>query len=158
MSASRTQQELSRELTPKVRRIAGAQSFVQNPGAFGQRGNARPVEFVLQSSGSYEELQAMSDKLLAALADYPGLESEETDLKLNTPEFRIDMDRAKVSDLRLDVNVVGRTLETLLGGRQVTRFEMNGEQYDVMVQLDIPDRATPGRARHASSCARHRAK
>jgi multidrug efflux pump len=139
----RSQQQLTRELTPKVRRIAGAQSFVQNPGAFGQRGNARPVEFVLQSSGTYEELQDMSDKLLAALADYPGLESEETDLKLNTPEFRIDMDRAKVSDLRLDVNVVGRTLETLLGGRQVTRFEMNGEQYDVMVQLDIPDRATP---------------
>ena len=140
---TRTQQQLTRELTPKVRRIAGAQSFIQNPGAFGQRGNARPVEFVLQSSGSYEDLQALSDKLLEALADYPGLESEETDLKLNTPEFRIDMDRAKVSDLRLDVNVVGRTLETLLGGRQVTRFEMNGEQYDVMVQLDIPDRATP---------------
>jgi multidrug efflux pump len=139
----RTQQQLTRELTPKVRRIAGADAFVQNPGAFGQRGNARPVEFVLQSSGSYEELQDMSNKLIEALRGYDGLESLETDLKLNTPEFRIEMDRAKVSDLRLDVNVVGRTLETLLGGRQVTRFEMNGEQYDVMVQLDIPDRATP---------------
>jgi len=139
----RTQPQLTRELTPKVRRIAGAQSFVQNPGAFGQRGNARPIEFVLQSSGTYEELQSISDKLLGALAGYPGLEGPETDLKLNTPEFRIEMDRAKVSDLRLDVNVVGRTLETLLGGRQVTRFEMNGEQYDVMVQLDIPDRSTP---------------
>jgi multidrug efflux pump len=34
-------------------------------------------------------------------------------------------------------------LETLLGGRQVTRFEQNGEQYDVWVQLDAKDRATP---------------
>ncbi|HYD15941.1 MAG TPA: efflux RND transporter permease subunit, partial [Hyphomicrobium sp.] len=124
-------------------RIAGAQSSLQNPGAFGQRGNVRPVEFVLQSSGTYEELQAISDKLTDALAGYRGLESLETDLKLNTPEFRIEIDRAKVSDLRLDVNVVGRTLETLLGGRQVTRFEMNGEQYDVMVQLDEKDRSTP---------------
>ena len=139
----RTQQQLTRELTPKLRRIAGTQTAVQNPGAFGQRGNVRPVEFVVQSSGTYEELQALSDKLLDALKDYNGLESAETDLKLNTPEFRIEMDRAKVSDLRLDVNVVGRTLETLLGGRQVTRFEMNGEQYDVMVQLDIPDRSSP---------------
>ncbi len=139
----RTQQQLTRELTPKTRQIAGAQTFVQNPGAFGQRGNARPVEFVLQSSGTYEEIQALSDKLVKALEDYGGLESLETDLKLNTPEFRLEMDRAKVSDLRLDVNVVGRTLETLLGGRQVTRFEMNGEQYDVMVQLSERDRSTP---------------
>jgi multidrug efflux pump len=139
----RTQQELTRELTPALRRIAGAQAYVQNPGAFGQRGNARPVEFVLQSSGTYEELQTISDKLIAALDGYRGLESLETDLKLNTPEFRVEIERAKVSDLGLDVNVVGRTLETLLGGRQVTRFEMNGEQYDVLVQLDVPDRATP---------------
>ena len=64
-------------------------------------------------------------------------------MKLNTPEFRIEIDRAKVADLGIDVNVVGRTLETLLGGRQVTRFEMNGEQYDVIVQLATEDRASP---------------
>ena len=140
---TRTQQEITREIGPKVRRIAGVFAFAPNPNAFGQRGSSKPVEFIVQSSGSYEELDALSTKLLAALESYRGLESLETDLKLNTPEFRIEMDRAKVSDLRLDVNAVGRTLETLLGGRQVTRFEMNGEQYDVMVQLDIPDRSTP---------------
>jgi multidrug efflux pump len=41
------------------------------------------------------------------------------------------------------VTLVGRTLETLLGGRQVTRFEQNGEQYDVYVQLAAADRASP---------------
>ncbi|MBL8845361.1 MAG: efflux RND transporter permease subunit [Hyphomicrobium zavarzinii] len=140
---TRTQQEISRELTPQVRRIAGMQAFVQNPNAFGQRGGSRPVEFIIQSSGTYEELQALSEKLVAALANYKGLESLETDLKLNTPEFRLEIDRAKVSDLGLDVNIIGRTLETLLGGRQVTRFEMNGEQYDVLVQLAERDRSTP---------------
>ena len=59
------------------------------------------------------------------------------------PEFRIEIDRAKVADLGVDVTVVGRTLETLLGGRQVTRFEQNGEQYDVFVQLAAEDRASP---------------
>jgi multidrug efflux pump len=140
---TRTQQEITREISPKVRRIAGVFAFAPNPNAFGQRGSSKPIEFVVQSSGTYEELEKLSTTLMEALEDYGGLESLETDLKLNTPEFRIEMDRAKVSDLRLDVNVVGRTLETLLGGRQVTRFEMNGEQYDVMVQLDIPDRSTP---------------
>ena len=140
---ARTQQEISREIGPKVRRIAGVLAFAPNPNAFGQRGSSKPVEFIIQSSGTYEELEQLSNDLIQALESYPGLESLETDLKLNTPEFRLEIDRAKVSDLRLDVNIVGRTLETLLGGRQVTRFEMNGEQYDVMVQLSERDRSTP---------------
>ncbi len=140
---TRSQQEIQRQIAPKVRRIAGVQAFIPNPNAFGQRGSSRPVEFVLQSSGTYEELESFANRIVDALQTYPGLESIEVDLKLNTPEFRIEIDRDKVSDLRLDVNMVGRTLETLLGGRQVTRFEMNGEQYDVIVQLAEADRSTP---------------
>ena len=140
---NRSQQQISGEINPKLRRIAGVQAVVQAPGAFGQRGSGRPVEFVLQSSGSYEDLQKYADAILAKARDNPGLENLDTDLKLNSPEFTIDIDRAKIADLGLDVTVVGRTLETLLGGRQVTRFEQNGEQYDVYVQLAAEDRATP---------------
>ena len=89
----RSQQQVSREIAPQLRRIAGARVFATDPGAFGQRGTVRPIEFVLQSSATYEELQKQADKLLEAIADYPGLASVDTDLKLNTPEFRIEMDR-----------------------------------------------------------------
>ena len=114
-----------------------------NPGSFGAKGSSRPVEFVLQTSDTYEQLQEHVDLMLEKLRDYPGLDSVEIDLQLNMPEIRIDIDRAKVADLGLDITVVGRTLETLLGGRQVTRFEQNGEQYDVIVQLAAEDRASP---------------
>ena len=139
----RSQQQINAEINPKLRRIPGGSASASNPGSFGQRGSSRPVEFVIQTSGTYEQLQEYVDLMLERIRDYPGLESVETDLQLNMPEFRIDMDRAKVADLGLDVTVVGRTLETLLGGRQVTRFEQNGEQYDVIVQLAAEDRASP---------------
>jgi multidrug efflux pump len=139
----RSQQQIGAGINPELRRIAGVQAVVQAPGAFGQRGSGRPVEFVLQSSGSYEELQGFADAILSRARDNPGLENLDTDLKLNSPEFKIDIDRAKVADLGLEVAAVGRTLETLLGGRQVTRFEQNGKQYDVYVQLAAEDRATP---------------
>jgi multidrug efflux pump len=140
---ARSQQQISAEINPRLRRIAGVQAVVQTPGAFGQRGSGRPIEFVLQSAGSYEDLQGYADAIIAKAREFPGLENLDTDLKLNSPEFRIDIDRAKVADLGLDVSAVGRTLETLLGGRQVTRFEQNGEQYDVFVQMAAEDRATP---------------
>jgi multidrug efflux pump len=139
----RKQQALVAEIGPKLRQIPGVNAFANNPPSLGVRSNSRPVEFVIQTSGTYEELQQAVDKLLRRLEGNGVLEGIDTDLKLNKPEIRIEMDRAKVADLGLDVSVVGRTLETLLGGRRVTRFEMNGQQYDVYVQLAAQDRNSP---------------
>ena len=49
-----------------------------------------------------------------------------------------------VLDVGANVDVVGRTLETMLGGRLVTRFKQDGEQYDVMVDPpgNVPDGCT----------------
>ena len=139
----RKQQALVAEISPKLRQIPGVNAFANNPPSLGLQGNSRPVEFVIQTSGTYEELQQQVDKVLRRVENSAVLESIDTDLKLNKPEIKIEMDRAKVADLGLDVAVVGRTLETLLGGRQVTRFEMNGQQYDVFVQLAAEDRSSP---------------
>ncbi|MFO1171627.1 MAG: efflux RND transporter permease subunit [Hyphomicrobiaceae bacterium] len=140
---TRSQQDITSGIAKDLRKVAGIQVVPQSPSAFGQRGAGRPVEFVLQSSGTYEELNQLADRLITEARKNPGLESLDTDLKLNTPELRVEIDRARVADLGLDVGTVGRTLETLLGGRQVTRFEQNGEQYDVIVQLAAQDRADP---------------
>ena len=139
----RKQQDITAELGTKLRRVPGVQAFASNPPSLGVRSSSRPIEFVIQTSGTYQDLQGHVDKVLERIQDNPALSNIDTDLKLNKPEFTIEMDRARVADLGLDVSVVGRTLETLLGGRQVTRFEMNGEQYDVFVQLAAEDRTSP---------------
>ncbi|MGI6246365.1 MAG: efflux RND transporter permease subunit [Pseudochelatococcus sp.] len=137
------QQQLAADMRQRLQRIPGIEAYANNPASLGQRGSSRPVEFVVQTSGTYEELQEHVDAMLARAREWPGFVNPESDLKLNKPEFRVTLDRAKVADLGLDVSVVGRTLETLLGGRQVTRFEVDGEQYDVYVQMAAEDRASP---------------
>ncbi|MBC8050347.1 MAG: efflux RND transporter permease subunit, partial [Chitinophagales bacterium] len=139
----RKQQEIVAEVAAKLRRIPGVQANATNPASFGERGGGRPVEFVLQSSGSYEQLQEYVNKILAEVENNPVLTNIDTDLKLNKPEFTIRLNRPKVADLGLDIAVIGRTLETLLGGRQVTRFEVEGEQFDAYIQLAAEDRASP---------------
>ena len=54
----------------------------------------------------------------------PGFQNIDTDLRTNTPELRVRVNRDKVLDVGANVDVVGRTLETMLGGRLVTRFKM----------------------------------
>ena len=101
------------------------------------------MQFVIQTSQPYAELQKMVDALLAEARDYPGLVNLDTDLKLNKPELKVDLDREKVANIGLEVDTVGRTLETMLGGRQVTRFKRSGKQYDVIVQVADVDRRNP---------------
>ena len=108
----------------------------------GQGFRTPQVQYVVQGN-SYEELDAAADKLLAKARDSGSIVNADSDLKLNKPQLSVDIDREKAAALGIDVEVIGRTLETLLGGRQVTRFKREGKQYDVMVQLEAKDRNTP---------------
>jgi multidrug efflux pump len=140
---ARTQQEIVQELQPKLARIPGVRAFANNPGSFGQSARSKPIEFVIQTSESYDALDGYVNRLLEEAERYPGLINLDSDLRLNKPQIEVEVNREKIADAGVGVGTVGRTLESLLGGRQVTRFNQNGEQYDVIVQVAADDRRTP---------------
>jgi len=123
--------------------VKGVLAFPINPQSLGQSGLAQPIEMVLQTTGSYEELGQTVQAVMAEAMKNPSIVNLDSDLKLNKPEIRVNVNRDKLAAVGVSVEVVGRTLETMLGGRQVTRFKLSGEQYDVIVQLDDVDRRNP---------------
>ncbi len=139
----RTQFEISEELRPKLFGIPGVLAFPGNPPPLGQSVRDKPISFVIQTSQSYERLQELVDGVMEKAREYPGFANLDSDLKLNTPQINIEVDREKAADLGIEIDTLGRTLETLLGGRQVTRFKRDGEQYDVIVQVAGIDRRNP---------------
>jgi multidrug efflux pump len=139
----RSQMEIVKELTPKLSAIPGVLSFAVNPASLGQRPSDKPIQFVIQTSAGYEELQRIVQSLMAEAQTFPGLMALDTDLRLNKPQLKVSVNRDKVADVGASVEAVGRTLETMLGGRQVTRFKREGYQYDVIVQVEGIDRQNP---------------
>jgi multidrug efflux pump len=140
---TKKQQQIADELRPKFGSIPGAIAFPINPPSLGQPFRSTPVEYVIMSQIPYPDLQRLVDRFLDEARKYPGVQNLQTDLRLNTPEVRVRINRDKLSDIGVPVDTVGRTLETMLGGRQVTRFKREGEQYDVIVQVAPLDRSTP---------------
>jgi multidrug efflux pump len=137
-------QQVVGELAPKLfGGIPGILSFPVMPPSLGQSPIEKPVQFVLQTSAPYAELQKAVDLLMEGARKNPQLTNLDSDLKLNKPELRVTVNRDKAADLGVDIETIGRTLETMLGGRQVTRFKQNGKQYDVMVQVSDSDRVRP---------------
>ena len=140
---SRHSTDIAKELFPKFMAIPGVLAFPVTPPSLGQSPRERPINFVVVTSASYEELEQVTAKILAEVARNPGLTNVDTDLKLNKPELSVEVKRDKAADMGVPVETIGRTLETLLGGRQVTRFKRDGEQYDVIVQVADSDRRNP---------------
>jgi len=140
---SRRSPEIAKELYPKFAAIPGVMAFPITPPSLGQSARERPVNFVVVTSASYNELQKVTGEILAEVAKNPSLINVDTDLKLNKPELSVNVRRDKAADLGVPVETIGRTLETFLGGRQVTRFKRDGEQYDVIVQVAEAERRNP---------------
>ena len=139
----RTQMEIVRSIQPELARVTGVRAFANNPGSFGQSPRKKPIDFVIQTSESYDQLADYVERFLTEAEKNPGFINLDSDLDLNKPQLDVEVDRERVADTGVGVLTLGRTLETLLGGRQVTRFNQNGEQYDVIVQVAADDRRTP---------------
>ncbi len=140
----RKQQQLVADINRDLSQIPGIRLFATNPPSLGSGGaNQKPVEFVLRSSEPYAEIKNYVDLVIAEASNSPALTNLESNLILDKPQIKVSIDRQRASDLGVGVDIIGRTMETLLGGRQVTRFNMNGEQYDVVLQVAGSDRATP---------------
>jgi len=105
-------------------------------------GSSSPVEFVLQGN-TYEELAKWRDIVIAKAQENPKLLNINSDYKETYPQLMIEVDRTRAYDLGVSVGDIGRTLQTMLGQRRVTRFVDRGEEYDVMLEGDKLDFTSP---------------
>ena len=140
---TRSTLEIARELQPKLAALPGVTAFPITPPSLGQGFRERPVNFVIVTSDSYQNLAGVMRQFLDEVAKNPGIISVDNDLRLNKPELKIDVDHEKAADLGVSVDTVARAIETMLGGRQVTRYKREGDQFDVIVQTAATGRDTP---------------
>ena len=135
--------ELARDLLPKVGSLPGVSVFPSTPPSLGQGFRERSLNYVIVSGDSYENMARVAQLLLAEMQKNPGIVQPESDLQLNKPEIFLEVDRDRAADMGVSVEAVARAVETMLGGRVVTRYKRDADQYDVIVQTSGSDRARP---------------
>ncbi len=121
------------EIKNELADLPGVRAFpVMRQGLGG--GTGKPVRFVLGGS-SYEELAGWRDILITEIEkDNPGLEGLDSDYKETRPQIDFNVDYDAAADLGVRINDIGRTLQTMLSGRNVTTFIDDGEEYDVILE------------------------
>jgi multidrug efflux pump len=138
----RKQQTIAAELMPQLLSIPGTRAFALNPPSLGQRGFQPPVQFVIGGT-DYATLVAWRDRFLARARENPRLLNLDSNYRETKPEIRVEIDRRKAAELGVSIQAVGRTIETMLGAREVGTYVQGGEEYRILLQAREQDRATP---------------
>jgi multidrug efflux pump len=133
--------EVVNKVRGKLATLPGIQARANVPGGLvGSRGQR--YQLVL-GGPDYAELAEWRDRMLVRMEGNPGLQDADSDYKETRPQMRVNINRERAADLGVSVQEIGRTLETMMGSRQVTTFVDQGEEYDVMLQAGRENRASP---------------
>lgn len=139
----RTSQQVIDELMPQMMSLPGVLAFPFSlPPLPGASGNS-PVEFVLKTMGSYDSLEKAAATLIKAAKANPGLVNVDSNLQVDQLQLTVNVDRDKANSLGISMQSLSDTLNLLLGEPTTNYFEMQGQSYEVIPQLDKVFRQNP---------------
>ncbi|MBX3386076.1 MAG: efflux RND transporter permease subunit [Phycisphaeraceae bacterium] len=137
-----SQQRVVAELLPQLRAMPGVRAIAINPPGLGVRGASQPVQYAV-GAPDYETAREWTERIVERLRDHPDLLNLRAEYEDTKPQLQVEIDRQRAFDLGLNVAQIGRAMQTVLGGSEVTEFYDRGELYDVVLQALPEDRATP---------------
>ena len=143
----RSAQELARPgargsmFTRMITEIRGAVVIPFLPKAVG-RGFGETFQVVLQ--GPDLAVLEKTARTLRDEIDQAGFLSQpRINLNFEKPQLNLEIDRARAANLGISVRDISEALQILLGGLDISQFNFEGKQYDVIAQLRRGDRLVP---------------
>jgi len=138
----RSQMQVLPDIQGSLNRIAGFQLAVfPRPSLPGSSG--LPFQMVIQSAGSYEELDRVAGQLVGRGMGSGKFMFLRKSVEFSRPKAVLVIDRDRAADLGISMADIGRNLATLLGGNYVNRFSLEGRSYKVIPQAERAFRLTP---------------
>jgi multidrug efflux pump len=133
---------IQEEVFGKTSQITGIGAPVFLPSALPSAGTF-PVEFVIASTASHEELVRFAEQLVQEATKsgqfaFPPM----MDVRIDQAKTEIVIDRDKVASMGLSMQQVGADLSAMLGGNFVNRFNIDGRSYKVIPQIERAGRLT----------------
>ncbi len=138
----RTTEPIQGEVIGKLMAIEDLRSIAIRPAPLPGAGQF-DVELMVTSADEAQEMEGTIGQLIGAGYASGKFVYVDSDLKIDLPQTKIEIDRKKVADLGLDLADVGQELAVLLAGNYVNRFNYEGRSYKVIPQIGDEQRRVP---------------
>ena len=126
-------QTVMRQAIGKIVTVPQALAFPISPQSIRVSSYNKPVQMVIYGN-TYEELKDIQSKVIRNLRKNKNLSRIESDYSTNKPEVKLEINKNKAKDLGISAQAIGQTLETLYGGKTVTKFNKLGKEYPIILQ------------------------
>jgi HAE1 family hydrophobic/amphiphilic exporter-1 len=139
-----SQRDVMQEIRTRLRKFKDVRSSVRNARSVNLGGGYSEIDFVLRGP-DLEQLAAYAEQLRQRAPEL-GIVDADTTLRLDKPELRVEIDRARAADLGVSTDDVASALRLMVGGDQrVSRFHdlSLNEDYDVQIRLNEGQRNDP---------------
>jgi len=127
--------------TRMISEIRGAVVIPFLPKAIG-RGFDASFQVILQGP-NLVQLEKSARELRDEIDQAGFLSQPRTNFNYEKPQLNLEIDRNRAADLGISVRDISESLQILLGGLDISRFNFEGKQYDVIAQLRRVDRLVP---------------
>jgi len=139
----KSQDQLAREISAKLRNYSLARSFVvQEQTIGGGRMGGLPVQFVLQAP-NFKKLKAILPEFLEQARSSDVFDVVDVDLKFSKPELKVTINREKAQEMGVSVRDIAQTLQLLFTGQRFGYFIKDSKQYQVIGQASRVNRDEP---------------
>ncbi|MBI5496777.1 MAG: efflux RND transporter permease subunit [Deltaproteobacteria bacterium] len=128
---------------PALSEQYGLRTSVARFGMVGGGGNQNAPLQLRLAGPELDHLAKLSETAKKFIKDIPGTADVDSTLVVGKPELRINLDRNKAGDLGVSVAEVASTIQLMVGGLEVSRFEENAQQYDIFLRAGPDFRSTP---------------
>jgi len=135
-------QRIMMESFRKISKVPGVLAFPVMPQGIRTGGVQKPVQFVLLGN-TYEDLIKWKEVIKSEARKNKNLINVEDDFNQTKAILNVKIDQEKTSDLGVSTLEIGRSIETMFGSRNVTKFTKDGREYDIILQGDIKNRKEP---------------
>jgi multidrug efflux pump len=132
----RSQMAIQPELQGRVASVPGFQTVLFPRPSLPSPGRGVPVEFVLVSDASYQELARFADELVGRAMQSGQFMFLQKDVKFERPRTIVEVDRDLAGDLGIDMRQLGQSLAVMLNEDYVNWFSLEGRSYKVIPQVD----------------------
>ena len=132
-------QTIMRQAIGKIVTVPQTVAFPISPQSIRVSNYNKPVQMVILGN-TYEELERIQSKVIRMLRKNKNLSRIESDYSRNKPEIKLIINKNKVKDLGVSTQSIGETLESLYGGKTVTKFNKLGKEYPIILQQYLKDR------------------
>ena len=132
-------QQIMRQAIGKIVTVPQAVAFPISPQSIRVSSYNKPVQMVILGS-TYEELLKVQSQVIRSLRKNRNLSRIESDYSVDKPEVKLVINNNKAKDLGISKQSIGKTLETLYGGKRVTTFNKLGKEYPIILQQYLSDR------------------